>query len=203
MTQKQLIRWAGIAAILSGALFVITDVLFAIFKDDPTRVAAVSSTWLVAILLSLVASYLGLLGLTGLYIKQAAESGGFGFAAFVVASLGSVLISGYYWAGAFVVPYLTEMAPEFLDMVDTEPSGLIAAGLMSMFLLFGLGWILMGIATARAGVLPRRAGWLLTIGGVLELGAGIIGIPFGSVILGLALAWLGLRLWSEKVRPVA
>jgi hypothetical protein len=198
MPKKSLIRWAGLAAAASGAFFVIAEILFALSGDVPTRVAATSSTWLVAILLGLAASYLGLLALTGLFARQAAESGQLGVVAFVVASLGTVLNSGYYWAGAFVVPHLSELAPGFLDMVDTEPSGLVAAGLMSTFLLNGLGWTLMGIATTRANVLPKPAAWLLTAGAILELGAGIVGLPFGSVVLGVALAWLGLWLWSDK-----
>lgn len=199
MSGKKLIRWAGMAAVVSGVLSVVTDVIyFAAFGDDPTRVAAASSTWLVALLLSLVGAYLGLLGLVGVYSRQRRESGVLGLVAFVIASLGTVLNTGWLWAGTFVVPHLVDEAPAFLDIVDTNPSGLIAAGFMGTFLLFALGWALVGIASVRAKVMPQLAGWLLALGAILVLVALIAGIPFGTVVFGAALAWLGWWLWSEK-----
>jgi hypothetical protein len=199
MSDKLLIRWAGMAAILSGALFVITDVLFfAASGDVPTRVAAASGVWLASIMLDLVGTYLGLLALVGLYARQSAQSGTLGLVAFVLASLGTSLNIGYLWAGSFVVPHLTDVAPGFLDMVDTEPSGLIALGFTITFLLFALGWALMGYATTRARILPRRVGWSLVVGSLLNLVLAGAGLPFGTAVLGLALAWLGWSLWSER-----
>jgi hypothetical protein len=63
------------------------------------------------------------------------------------------------------------------------------------------GPLLFGIATIRARVLPRWAGALLILGAVL--------VPVGAVVppeyqprimvpVGLALAWLGYALFSER-----
>jgi hypothetical protein len=72
--------------------------------------------------------------------------------------------------------------------------------------LYILGPLLFGIATFRARVLPRWAGALLILGTVL--------IPVGAVVppamqpkimlpVGLAMAWLGYALWSERRVPVS
>ncbi|NIV30126.1 MAG: hypothetical protein GWN58_11700, partial [Anaerolineae bacterium] len=153
--------------------------------------------WLVSILLNLVGGYLSLLGLVGLYARHSAQSGRLGLVAFVLASLGTSFYIGYLWAGAFVVPHLTEVAPEFLDLVDRNPSGLIAVGFISTFLSFSLGWALMGYATTRAQLVSRLAGWSLVAGSIVNLILGGAGLPLGAVLFGLALAWLGWSLWSE------
>ncbi len=67
-----------------------------------------------------------------------------------------------------------------------------------------LGGLLFGIATFRAGILPRWAGVLLALGTVLAPVAGLL--PYASqpkiaVPVGLALAWLGYALWSERRAP--
>jgi hypothetical protein len=65
-----------------------------------------------------------------------------------------------------------------------------------------LGGLLFGIATFRAGVLPRWAGALLACAVVLPLLAtGLLPHPLDRILavpMGLALAWLGYALWSER-----
>jgi hypothetical protein len=65
-----------------------------------------------------------------------------------------------------------------------------------------LGGLLFGIATFRAGVLPRWAAGLLAVAGPLGPVAVAL-LPhalerYVGVPLGLALAWLGYALWSER-----
>jgi hypothetical protein len=64
-----------------------------------------------------------------------------------------------------------------------------------------LGGLLFGIATFRAGILPRWAGALLALSTVLAP----IGVllpnasqPKIAIPQGVALAWLGYALWSER-----
>ena len=73
--------------------------------------------------------------------------------------------------------------------------------------MFILGPLLFGIATFRARVLPRWAGALLALNAVL--------VPLGALVppeyqpkiimipLGLALAWLGYALFSERREKVS
>jgi hypothetical protein len=64
-----------------------------------------------------------------------------------------------------------------------------------------LGGLLFGIATFRAGILPRWAAGLLVFGSVLAPVAALLPPehePKVAVPVGIALAWLGYALWSER-----
>src|SRR5919206_368246 len=65
-----------------------------------------------------------------------------------------------------------------------------------------LGGVLFGVATFRARVLPRWAAGLLVVGTLLPiLGSSLVPHPFDRIFavpVGLALAWLGYALWSER-----
>ena len=64
-----------------------------------------------------------------------------------------------------------------------------------------LGGLLFGIATFRAGILPRWAAGLLAVGAMLAPVAALLPHelqPKVAVPVGLALAWLGYALWSER-----
>ena len=68
-------------------------------------------------------------------------------------------------------------------------------------LLYMLGGLLFGIATFRAGILPRWAAGLLAVGTALAPVAALLPHehePKVAVPVGLALAWLGYALWSER-----
>jgi hypothetical protein len=108
--------------------------------------------------LTLLAVYLLLLGLVGLYARQAAASGTLG----LVAVLGTMLLAGVWWLEAFAVPYAALKAPA---LVAATPSGRLLAGRSVSFGGFALGWVLFGLASLRARVFPRDAALLLIIGG--------------------------------------
>ena len=64
-----------------------------------------------------------------------------------------------------------------------------------------LGGLLFGIATFRTGILPRWAGALLAAGTVLAPLASQLpnaAQPKVAIPVGVALAWLGYALWSER-----
>ena len=63
-----------------------------------------------------------------------------------------------------------------------------------------LGGLLFGIATIRAGILPRWAAGLLAVGAAGPRGdaAPDQHKRLAAVPVGLALAWLGYALWSER-----
>lgn len=199
MTKARLLRWAGLAGLVSGVLLVLLEIAFLIFfGDQPDRVAAATGAWPVLLLSSMLAAYLGLLALIGFYARQAQESGGLGLVGFVLASIGMVMNIGFLWAGAFVVPALASAAPAFLDRVETNPPGIVAAGFISTFAVFALGWIAFGAASLRAKVLLRPATWLIMIGAPLAFVFSYVGLPLGGVVFGLGMAWLGWWLRSKK-----
>jgi hypothetical protein len=62
-----------------------------------------------------------------------------------------------------------------------------------------VGWALFEVATMRAGVFPRMAAIVLLVGAVLSF-AVFQGLP-GTLVLDVAIAWMGLALLSGKAAP--
>ena len=72
MNTRNLIRWAGLAAMLAGICFVVVGLL-----HPPKTLAAVPTTrWTITHSLAIAMSVFGLLGMTGLYARQAKERDG-------------------------------------------------------------------------------------------------------------------------------
>jgi hypothetical protein len=148
--------------------------------------------------------------MAGLYARQVEESGWLGLAGFLLFTIWMTLVCGYSFVEAFILPQLATESPAFvagfLGMFTGVPSEVDLGILPTIWNLSGpmfmLGPTLFGIATFRAGVLPRWAGALLALNIVLaplggmaspELQPKIVMIP-----IGLALAWLGYALFSER-----
>jgi hypothetical protein len=194
MTSSNLMRWSGLAALVGGGLFVVLGVLeFLLLGNQTYSEAAATGTWIIVQGAYLVAAMLIGLGLVGLYVRQAQEAGTLGLIAFVVTFIGGMMAAGSIWSEAFFGPWLAKAAPELLD---TDPAGIVVAGVMLSIGLFALGWFLFGLISLRAGVLPRGAAILLMIGAVLFAVAGVLELPFAPVLFGAAVVWLGYGLWS-------
>jgi hypothetical protein len=94
----------------------------------------------------------------------------------------------------------------FLGIVSGHAGELSLGALPAIYTLTGvlyvLGGLLFGVATLRAGVLPRWAAGLLAFGAVLPLlASSLVPHPFDRIFavpVGVALAWLGYALWSER-----
>jgi len=64
-----------------------------------------------------------------------------------------------------------------------------------------LGGLLFGIATLRAGILPRWPAGLLAVAAAVTPAAALLPHELqrlAAVPVGVALAWLGYALWSER-----
>jgi hypothetical protein len=192
MSPARLLRLAGLVSVAAGGLLVVTQLLFSltfvVVDGDPVRRAR---SGLVGVngLLTLLAVYLLLLGLVGLYARQAAVSGTLGLVGFLVAVLGTMLLAGAWWWEAFAVPYAAQQAPA---LVAETPTGRLLAGGVVSFGVFALGWVLFGLASVRARVFPRDAAILLVIGGLV--GVLIAVVPGAGVPLAVAVAWMGMWL---------
>lgn len=187
MSLSNLIRWGGLAVALGGALFVAGDLL-GLTLDGSFAGYADTGTFVAQSALYLLGAALVLLGLVGLYARQAEDSGKLGLAGFLLAFLGTALLTGLMWTQAFVVPGLAAEAPVLLE---TEP-----LGSMLSFIAFTVGWLVFGVATLRARVYPRAAAILLIIGAMLPF-AGFV-LPASAFVFGIAVAWLGLSLWTRE-----
>jgi len=188
-----LARWAGPLAVVAGALVVLTDLGrlvgghdVAAFGADPLTIVA-NAGYAVSVAVLAVA-------LVAVYLRQARAAGTFGALAFVVALIGVVEHAGNMWFDGFAAPWLAVVAP---DAFAAERTAVLLTGALTSYVLFGLGWVLLGVSVLRARVLPRWSGVALLVSGVLGLGAGAA--PFGAPV---GLTFLALGVWLLRVsRP--
>jgi hypothetical protein len=207
LTTTKLIRLGGASAVLAGVSYVLVGAL-----HPPNVVSAVTSTrWADVHVIACAMSFFGLLGMVGLYARQAQKVGWLGLAGFVLFSLWLVIIMGFSFVEAFVLPRVAATDPAFvrgwLGMFTGSAGKADLGALPTLWTLSGplymLGGLLFGIATFRAGILPRWSGALLAVGTLLAPVAGLLpnaSQPKVAVPVGIALAWMGYALWSER-RP--
>ncbi len=207
ITGARLIRWAGLAAMGSGIIFI------AIQPVHPLDIlsSVTTGTWAILQSLKFTMALLGLLGMVGLYARQAEKSGWLGLVGYLLFSLFYAFTAAFVFAEVFILPLLATEAPKFVEgflgILTGAPSEVSLGVLPTIYLLMGLvgymvGGLVFGIATFRAGVLPRWAGGLLAFGVVLPLlASSFVPHPYDRIFavpVGLAMAWLGYALWSER-----
>jgi hypothetical protein len=194
MDRSLLTRIAPAMAVVAGVLVVLTRLV--IMTTTPTDIEGLTRyvltpTHLITSVVSILAFALLVLALVASYDVQAGRAKVLGLIGMAAALVGTVFMAGDWWYEAYAVPRLAETAPE---VMATFATGRLLLGGLTSFVLFGVGWLLYGIASLRAGVLPVLTGWGMVVGGFLS------GVPFGftylpgSVILGLAFVWLGVTL---------
>jgi hypothetical protein len=183
------VRWAGLAAMLGGALSVVSAVVIASMPrgciGDECASQQMRDTGVAGALLML-ALLLVVVGAAGLVIRarNAGRFGRLGRTGAVVGAVGVALpvigslIQGVLYDGDYpLMPYF--VIPGVLALV--------------------VGFVLLGLAVLRAGVLPRWATALLIVGTLAMLGfndqnaQALMAIPFG-------IAWVavGYVLWSGE-----
>jgi hypothetical protein len=204
MNSKNLIRWAGLSAMVAGICFVVVGLL-----HPPNILSSVSTTrWVIVHAVAIAMSLFGLPGITGVYARQAHAAGWLGLAGYLLFSLWLVLIFAFTFFEVFVLPLLATEAPAFAAGflgIFTGSAEMNFGGLAALWglsdALFALGGLVFGIATFRAGILPRWAGGALTIAIILAPVSALLPNelrPLVAVPIGFALALLGYALWSER-----
>lgn len=205
ITSANLIRWAGLAAMVAGIIFAGIQPI-----HPPDFLQSVTTpAWAIITPLKTVMCLLFLLGIAGLYARQVEEAGWLGLAGYLLLSLCWALQTAFIFAEAFILPVLATAAPEFvksyLGIVNGFPGQMNLGALVGAYTLVGilymLGGLLFGIATLRAGILPRWPAVLLAVAAAVTPAAALLphqiqrlaGMP-----VGIALAWLGYALWSER-----
>jgi hypothetical protein len=142
-------------------------------------------------LLFLLSAVLLLLSLPVMYFRQAQAAGWLGFAGHGLLQTGILLL---------VVLAATPLLYPSLNPASGENVVVFLLGIA-----LTLGLLLTGIATVQAGVFPQWAGILLLaatagfffvffVAEFLPAIAGQVGSAFFGVLLGLALAWIGLTI---------
>jgi hypothetical protein len=117
-------------------------------------------------------SILGLVGVSGLYLRQVKETGLLGLVGYLMFGSFFVLTTAFTFAETLIVPPLAAEAPQFVDSflgifsgsgveIDLVTLEAIAPAAAVLYL---LGGSLFGIAIFRAGILEPRAAILLVSG---------------------------------------
>jgi hypothetical protein len=208
MTTSTLFRLAGLSAVLAGLCTIVVGMFHPV--NVPSSVT--TATWVNVHIAAIAMCFFGLFGMVGLYARQAEKAGWLGFAGFVLYSLWFGLVIVFSFVEATILPLLATELPAFVEgflgMFSGSASVINFGILPTLWVISGpmfiIGPLLFGIATFRAGILPRWAGAMLAVGAVL--------IPAGAVLppeleprvmvpVGLALAWLGYALFSERRMP--
>ncbi|RCW42364.1 hypothetical protein [Paenibacillus prosopidis] len=209
ITASNLIRWAGLAGMFAGILFIVIQPI------HPTEnlASVTTSTWAIVHYLTIAMSLFGLLGITGIYARQVKEAGWLGLAGFLLFSLFWIATTAFTFVEAFILPLLVTDAPKFIEgflgIFSGSASEVNLGALPSAAPLAGgmyiLGGLILGMATFRAGILPRWAAGLLAFAAMSTLASSLLPHPldrFLAVPMGVALAWLGYALWSERREKV-
>lgn len=211
ITTSNIIRWAGLPAMVAGIIFAGIQPI-----HPPDFLASVTTgAWAIIMPLKTVMCLFFLIGLTGLYARQVEEAGWLGLAGYLLFSLSWAINMAFIFAEAFILPVLATAAPQFVEsflgIVNGFPGEMNIGALPTIYGLSGfvgymLGGLLFGIATFRAGILPRWPAGLLAVSAALTPAAALLpheiqrlaGMP-----VGIAIAWLGYALWSERREKAA
>jgi hypothetical protein len=206
LSGSRLMRLAGIPALLAGLCYV----LVGLFHPPNVASSVTTTSWFLVHVVACAMCFFGLLGMAGLHARQAEKTGLLGLGGYLLLSLWLTLIMGFSFVEAFILPLLARPAPALIEAwmgMLTGPAGAFDLGVLPTVWMvttpaYILGGLLFGLATFRARILPRWAGALLAISTVLAPVAGFLlpnaAQPKIAVPLGVALAWLGYALWSDR-----
>ncbi|HEX8681384.1 MAG TPA: hypothetical protein VF707_03660 [Ardenticatenaceae bacterium] len=206
LTTPNLIRWAGLSAMVAGIIFAGIQLI-----HPPDVLASVhTSAFLTITSFKTVMCLFGLFGIAGLYARHVEKTGWLGLAGYLLLTIFYAVQMCFAFMEPLVLPLLTTVAPTFVESTLGLSSG--AGGPMNLGafatiysllpVLYLLGLLLFGIALFRARILPRWAAGLLAFSGPLAF-IMVALLPhqlerLAAVPMGFALAWLGYALWSER-----
>jgi hypothetical protein len=174
-----------------------------------------TNLWAIITSLKTVMSIFGLFGIVGLYARQVEETGWLGLTGYLLLTIFYAVQMCYTFAETLILPLLVTVAPKFVESSLGMASG--AGGEMNLgafatiysliSVLYLVGLLLFGIAMFRARILPRWAAGLLAVSGPLAL-IMVAVLPhqyarLAAMPMGIALAWLGYALWSERREKVS
>lgn len=150
-----------------------------------------------------------LVGITGIYARQANKAGWLGLAGFLLLGLSWWLMASFVFVELFVLPILAPTSPQFVEsflgIVNGTPGDMNIGALPAMFgvigILYLLGGLVFGVATYRARVFPRLPAALLAAAAVITPAAALLPHAlqrYAAVPMGIALVWLGYVLLRER-----
>ncbi|QIN79166.1 hypothetical protein GBA65_12260 [Rubrobacter marinus] len=209
MSSAALFRLSGLALLIALPLQVLG---FVLHPPSEQAVDVLKPLYATAHLVVFASWLFALLGLTGLYARQAHRAGVLGLLGFAATMFAAAYHFYLLLYEAYAVPLLAQ-DPATRALIGDGPMAHGAGALGPLALLSVLAFPLFGIATVRARVLPRMAGWL-QIASVPVFFASIVLVPLGIFAEGgtlspiamlyyltfLGYAWGGYALWTGKER---
>lgn len=183
------IRSSGLVLILGAALLGTAVVLISL---NPVVNQVMSPTNSLLLLLSSICL---LLSLPAMYARQANTAGWIGLAGFALLQTGVLIL------------VMISATPLLYPSLKSAPGENMVFFLLGIA--FTVGLLLTGAATLQAGIYPHWAGILLLaatagfffvffVAEFLPAGAGQVGSAFFGVLLGIALAWIGLSMCTSQ-----
>ena len=171
ITNANLIRLAGLSALVGGLCYVFVGV----FHPANIPASVTTTRWATVHVMACAMCFFGVLGLAGIYARQAVKAGWLGLVGFVLLSLWLVIIMGFSFVEAFILPQVATATPALVDgwmKIFNGGTSTIDLGVLPTLwtltgLIYILGGLLFGIATFRARILPRGAAVLLALGTLL------------------------------------
>ena len=204
VTNVKLSRAAAVCAVLSGLIYVVIQ-----FIHPEETVAAVSTDWWAVVgLLTVAFAVLGLVGLTGIYLRQTEEAGVLGLLGYLSLAIFFLLPITFSFAEAMILPLIVDDVPGFVENFNGLFNGQGSDGTLGALesistvagVLYLAGGLLFGIAVLRAKVLWSWAAWFVITGAVVAPLASVVPHEvgrFAAVPFGVGLIGLGLSLWSN------
>lgn len=196
MSSVTLYRASGLALLLGAVLVIIGLPLSFVFPPDSPLALAMIGVWTGGVVLVQV-------GLPGIIARQASRAGWLGFVGFLLLFSGGFLLTSFFAVlDLTVFPYLDVHAPLASFQFFTANAG-VTVYLAVVSALFGVGGVLLGIATMRARVFPRWAGLLLIVG-LVGLGGSFVNVFLsGALVFGLlGLGRIGYALVTARAEAV-
>jgi hypothetical protein len=177
---SDLIRWGGLAGVLAGVMYVLTDILSLLAPQQ--RVFDSFSDYLQeAIFAVAVAGTLG--AIAGLHALQMGRYGRLGAAGSLLAFIGYAL----FFVRAAVTTLVGGQAPLYAVRISI-------VGALAVL----IGSVLLGAMTLRARVLPWWCGVLLIVGFPLSLASEVAFSAAGGIVLGIVWGLIGYALLSLR-----
>ncbi|GHO61126.1 hypothetical protein KSC_000180 [Ktedonobacter sp. SOSP1-52] len=193
MSSSTLYRLSGIGLLIGGLLATLGTLIQGFSNDN-----LLSPLWIPAGLAIMIGEMFFLLGLPGLYTRQAHKAGVIGLVGFILFFLSALLLGiGTSTLYTFIFPWLTQNAPKLADGPAALNLFFPLAGLLNL-----IGALLFGVATLRAGILSRAATILLLVAAVSSFAASFVSLPYinsiTTALTFIALAWFGYMLISKQ-----
>ncbi len=115
ITASNLTHWAGLSAIVAGIMYVIVGLSHTFVSHYGGLASVTNDVWVLTHSLTIGVSFFGLLGIAGIYARQVEKAGWFGLAGFLLLSLWLVLVPGFTFFEALILPLLAVDAPNVAE----------------------------------------------------------------------------------------